>query len=126
LASEGGKSFGLKAGSTITNLQGPSYDTFYITGTSPPFSTPKPVRFINVQTDAALKKVNIPTLTWAMCHDYYNWTGPVKLPSVTQNAHKLAGKLNCIHKYQIFRFIFIFASYSLYISRIGWWICGQW
>lgn len=26
----------------------------------------------------------------ALCHDYPNWTGPVKLPAPTQLAHKLA------------------------------------
>jgi hypothetical protein len=29
-------------------------------------------------------------LTWALCHDYPNWTGPIKLPGPTQCAHKLA------------------------------------
>ena len=29
-------------------------------------------------------------LSWALCHDYPNWTGPIKLPAPVQMAHKLA------------------------------------
>jgi len=84
------RALAISPGASVSTVQGPKYDTFYIVGTSPPFSTPKPVRFINVETDSSLTKVDLPLLTWALCHDYPNWTGPVKLPSPTQNAHKLA------------------------------------
>ena len=84
-------------------------------GTSPPYSTPKPVRFIIAQRDPQLALVSPSELTWALCHDYPNWyvvflvaliwyriilqltlfttlfrTGPIKLPSPVQLAHKLA------------------------------------
>ncbi|KAL7531233.1 hypothetical protein ACHAXR_003922, partial [Thalassiosira sp. AJA248-18] len=35
-------------------LQGPQYETFDINGISPLYSTPKPVRFIIAERDAAL------------------------------------------------------------------------
>jgi hypothetical protein len=65
-------------------------ETFFINGRSPLFSTPKPVRFVVVRRDEGLQDVSLDELTWMQCHDYFNWTGPVKLPAVTQMAHKLA------------------------------------
>ena len=46
---------GLRAmptGALILSLQGPQHATFYINGTSPPYSTPKPARFIIATMDA--------------------------------------------------------------------------
>jgi hypothetical protein len=43
-----------------------------------------------VSKDDRLNKVPIEELTWDLSHDYPNWTGPIKVPSVTQMAHKLA------------------------------------
>lgn len=77
-------------GAMVVDVQGPDYRTFYINGTSPPYSTPKPARFIVAQNDPPMFKVSPSELTWALCHDYPNWTGPVKLPAPVQMAHKLA------------------------------------
>jgi hypothetical protein len=66
-----------------------SNQTFYINGRAPPYSTAKPVRFIVARKDNELKHVSLPELTWDMCHDYANWTGPIKVPAVCQMAHKL-------------------------------------
>jgi aubergine-like protein len=79
-------------GSLVTKLQGPEYYTFYINGTSPPYSTPKPARFVIAEKDEKLELSNktIADLSWALCHDYSNWTGAIKLPSPVQCAHKLA------------------------------------
>ena len=52
------------------DIQGPKWSTFYITSTSPSFSTPKPVRFIDVVTDKQLAKVDRANLTWSLCFDY--------------------------------------------------------
>lgn len=81
---------GMPVGALINKLQGPDFDTFYINGTSPPYSTPKPVRFVVCNKDDNIDGVSLQELTWALCHDYPNWTGPVKLPSPVQMAHKLA------------------------------------
>lgn len=62
----------------------------HFTTGAPPYSTPKPVRFVVVSKDERLNQVPIEELTWDLSHDYPNWTGPIKVPSVTQMAHKLA------------------------------------
>jgi hypothetical protein len=54
----------LPCGACVTDLQGPEYDTFYINGTCPPYSTPKPVRFIMAERDPELKAVSPEQLTW--------------------------------------------------------------
>jgi len=66
------------------------YRSFYLNGTAPPFSTPKPARFIVGFQDKALAKVSLETLSWNLCHAYQNWPGPVKVPVPIQLAHKLA------------------------------------
>ena len=90
---------GAPPGTLVEGIQGLQYNTFYIQGRAPPFSTPKPVRFVVVEQDQKLQKVPLPELTWAMCHDYPNWPGPIKVPSVCMHAHKLAelggGFSNC-------------------------------
>jgi len=82
----------LPLGSLVVDLQGPEHSTFYINGTAPPYSTPKPARFIIAEKDSELNVTNktIADLSWALCHDYSNWTGAIKLPSPVQMAHKLA------------------------------------
>jgi Piwi domain len=91
--------YGAPPGTLVEGIQGLKYDTFYIQGRAPPFSTPKPVRFVVVEQDQKLQQVQLPELTWAMCHDYPNWPGPIKVPSVCMHAHKLAelggGFANC-------------------------------
>jgi len=79
-------------GSLVVGLQGPKYSTFYINGTAPPYSTPKPARFIiaNMDNETDKSARTIAELSWALCHDYSNWTGAIKLPSPVQMAHKLA------------------------------------
>lgn len=79
-------------GALVIGLQGPEFATFYINGTSPPYSTPKPARFIIALMDPGFGKSKkmLANASWALCHDYSNWTGPIKLPSPVQCAHKLA------------------------------------
>jgi len=82
--------YGAPAGTMVKDIQGLEHQTFYINGRAPPYSTPKPVRYIVVERDKNLMNVPLSSLTWDMCHDYPNWTGPIKVPSVCQMAHKLA------------------------------------
>jgi Piwi domain len=86
---EDGK-FGAPSGTMVQDIQGLRHQTFYINGRAPPFSTAKPVRFIIVNRDDGLKNLSLVDLTWDQCHEYPNWPGPVKVPSVCQMAHKLA------------------------------------
>lgn len=71
----------------VSNVDCP---TFYLQGTSPHYSTPKPVRFVVVRRDKGLEDVSLADLTWQSCHDYPNWAGLIKVPAVTQLAHSLA------------------------------------
>jgi len=48
------------------------------------------VRFVIADRDPRLKGVSVSELSWALAHAYPNWTGPIKLPSPVQMAHKLA------------------------------------
>lgn len=87
--------YALPCGSLVVGLQGTEHGTFYINGTSPPYSTPKPARFVIAKLDDGFGEEDKTTrvmadLSWALCHDYSNWTGPIKLPSPVQMAHKLA------------------------------------
>lgn len=84
--------YAVPCGSLVIGLQGTEHGTFYIQGTSPSYSTPKPARFIIAQMDPGFgpRKKVLAELSWALCHDYSNWTGPIKLPSPVQMAHKLA------------------------------------
>eukprot|EP00526_Cylindrotheca_closterium_P001827 CAMPEP_0113606254 /NCGR_PEP_ID=MMETSP0017_2-20120614/2758_1 /TAXON_ID=2856 /ORGANISM="Cylindrotheca closterium" /LENGTH=1098 /DNA_ID=CAMNT_0000514789 /DNA_START=150 /DNA_END=3446 /DNA_ORIENTATION=- /assembly_acc=CAM_ASM_000147 len=77
-------------GTLVQGIQALKHNTFYINGRAPRDSTPKPVRYVVVRQDDELEGVSLPELTWNMCHDYPNWTGPIKVPSVCMMAHKLA------------------------------------
>jgi len=90
LAGEPDGKYGAPSGTLVKGIQSLDYETFYLNGRAPPYSTPKPVRFVVVSKDPRLNQVPIEELTWDMSHDYPNWTGPIKVPSVTQMAHKLA------------------------------------
>jgi len=74
----------------VQGLSHLEYPTFYINGTCPPYATPKPVRYILARRDPGFANVSMADLTWDCCHDYPNWAGPIKVPSVCQLAHKLA------------------------------------
>jgi aubergine-like protein len=81
---------GAPSGTLVKGIQGLKHETFYINGRAPPFSTPKPVRYIIIEEDDALADLPLEELTWGQCHNYPNWTGPIKVPSACQMAHKLA------------------------------------
>jgi len=91
LTSEGGRGIlGMPAGALVQGLNASDHEAFYINATSPSYSTPKPVRFIVATKDEELNEIPMPELAWALCHEYPNWTGPIKLPAPVQMAHKLA------------------------------------
>ena len=37
-----------------------------------------------------MKKIELEQLTYALCHFYFNWAGPIKVPAPCQYAHKIA------------------------------------
>jgi hypothetical protein len=58
-----GTSHGAPSGTLVEGIQGMKNHTFYINGRAPPYSTPKPVRFITIETDEPLQKISMPELT---------------------------------------------------------------
>lgn len=83
----------LNEGMLVEELNHPDFiRTFYINGTAPPYSTPKPTRFYVASCDKSIldAEVPLPELTWLMCHYYPNWIGATKVPAPTMMAHKLA------------------------------------
>jgi aubergine-like protein len=65
------------------------YDFFLI----PQFTTQGcvlPTHFYVAYNDSAVKKDEIEKFTFDMCHYYYNWAGPIKVPAPCMYAHKIA------------------------------------
>jgi hypothetical protein len=82
---EDGK-FGAPAGTLVSTLQSLNNQTFYVNGRAPPFSTPKPVRFICLKRDDGHKTVPMAELSGDSATTIP--VGPVP-SSVCQMAHKL-------------------------------------
>lgn len=41
----------------------------------------KPTHFFVPRNDSTLSKTDIKELTYALCHFYFNWAGPIKVPA---------------------------------------------
>ena len=52
--------------------------------------TCKPTKYSLIYNSTGLADNDLKTLTYWQTFNYYNWCGPVKIPAVTQYAHKLA------------------------------------
>lgn len=67
---------------------------FYLVSCATNLSTNKPVRYVSLYLDDVCTRGNnfteLQNLTYALCHMYPNWPGIIKVPHVTQLAHKLA------------------------------------
>jgi len=70
-------------------LSGEPYTNFHLIPTTCNLSTVKPVHYIIISNDG-LPMDQLQQLTYAFCHLYPNWTNSIKLPFVTQAAHKMA------------------------------------
>lgn len=49
-----------------------------------------PTHFYVALNDSTLSKKVIEQLTYDLCHYYYNWAGPIKVPAPCMYAHKIA------------------------------------
>ena len=49
-----------------------------------------PTHFYVTKNESGLTKLDIQQLTYALCHFYFNWAGPIKVPAPCQYAHKIA------------------------------------
>jgi aubergine-like protein len=49
-----------------------------------------PTHFYVAFNDSKLKKEGVEKFTFDLCHYYYNWAGPIKVPAPCMYAHKIA------------------------------------
>lgn len=49
-----------------------------------------PTHFHVSLNESPLTKTDIQQLTYSLCHFYFNWAGPIKVPAPCQYAHKIA------------------------------------
>jgi len=50
----------------------------------------RPTHFYVPLNQSALTKIELQQLTFALCHYYFNWAGPIKVPAPCMYAHKIA------------------------------------
>jgi hypothetical protein len=63
---------------------------FFLTPASATQGCVLPTHFFVPKNDSSLSKIDIQHLTFALCHFYFNWAGPIKVPAPCQYAHKIA------------------------------------
>jgi len=63
---------------------------FYMTPASANQGCVLPTHFFVPKNESSLTKVDIQQLTYSLCHFYFNWAGPIKVPAPCQYAHKIA------------------------------------
>ena len=49
-----------------------------------------PAHFFVPLNDSSLTNLDLKHLTFALCHFYFNWCGPIKVPAPCMYAHKIA------------------------------------
>ena len=50
----------------------------------------QPTHFYVTKNESILTKVELQQLSFSLCHFYFNWAGPIKVPAPCQYAHKIA------------------------------------
>jgi len=65
------------------------YD-FFIVAQSVREGTVTPTHYHVIVDDTGLRPDHMQTLTFKMCHLYYNWPGTIRVPAPCQYAHKIA------------------------------------
>ena len=63
---------------------------FFMTPASANQGCVLPTHFHVPLYESTMSKVDIQTLTYSLCHFYFNWAGPIKVPAPCQYAHKIA------------------------------------
>jgi len=72
---------------TCTTLK---YPNFYLISQRVNEGTVSPTHYVVLYDTTGLSKEHIQMLTSKLTHMYYNWPGTIRVPSVCQNAHKMA------------------------------------
>jgi len=63
---------------------------FYLISTFNATSTAKPIHYCIIKGSNVIPIAQFQYLTFVMCHLYPNWASSIRVPFVTQAAHKLA------------------------------------
>ena len=72
-----------------SNGDGGVFD-FYLTPSNTTQGCALPTHFYVAMNQSKFGKIDIEHLTFALCHFYFNWAGPIKVPAPCQYAHKIA------------------------------------
>lgn len=63
---------------------------FFLTPSSANQGCVLPTHFYVSRNDSQLTRIELQHLTYSLCHFYFNWAGPIKVPAPCQYAHKIA------------------------------------
>lgn len=63
---------------------------FFMTPASANQGCVLPTHFFVSRNDSNLTRIELESFTYALCHFYFNWAGPIKVPAPVQYAHKIA------------------------------------
>ena len=63
---------------------------FYMTPATATQGCIQPTHFYVSKNESSLTKLQIQQFSYALCHYYFNWSGPIKVPAPAQYAHKIA------------------------------------
>lgn len=63
---------------------------FYLTPANTTQGCVLPTHFYVAMNQSKINKLELEHLTFALCHFYFNWAGPIKVPAPCQYAHKIA------------------------------------
>jgi aubergine len=70
--------------------ENPGVFDFYLTPAKTTQGCVRPTHFYCALNDSKFSKLDIEHLTFALCHFYFNWAGPIKVPAPCQYGHKIA------------------------------------
>jgi hypothetical protein len=63
---------------------------FYLTPANTTQGCVLPTHFFCALNESKFSKLDIEHLTFSLCHFYFNWAGPIKVPAPCQYGHKIA------------------------------------
>jgi len=76
--------------SSCAQSQGSSEFDFFLTPVMGTQGCMRPTHFFVPLDQSNLTKLELQELTFALCHYYFNWAGPIKVPAPCMYAHKIA------------------------------------
>jgi len=73
-----------------TDITGPGALEFFLVSQSVTQGTATPTRYQCIHNDCKFSADYLQTLTYKLCHMYYNWFGTIRVPAPCLYAHKIA------------------------------------